>query len=454
MVYFVALALALWVAPRPVHAGNDDGILLGNDAALAGGAVVSSVNDGSALWYNPAGLALSNEDSVDVGASAFALRRYNMPGLIRADGGSGGDASFTEIVSIPSALTYVRRFGGGTVGGLALFASQVSDYTLRTSLTVPIAGVAADGTAFTVDGNIKVLITQEMARYHLAAGLATKLTPQLSFGFSLFGDYYDESGLSQASATYSVLQRPFGAQVDSTYVQRKVLGYHLRVGLIYQPLPALRLGLSIQSPGVYFYQTARVTAVLSETVPGANGDLELDAGSADESLSEAGVGLYSPVRVRFGGSYEVAGGTVSVEADVSSKLQEEDLGIDRKFVYNLRAGARFPVGKTMHLGAGLFTDLGAERTDQWGAGKLDFYGATVGGSYDNVRWLASDEKSAGPSARRAGLTFSSTVALRYAYGVGKLPGQSLRQPDYVAVTEAVDLKVHELTLHLGSGVYF
>ena len=140
---FRSLARPLWVAvllalPLRARAGNDDGILLGNDAALTAGAVVATVNDGSALWYNPAGLAMSTKDSIDVGASAFALRRYDMPGLIRADGGSGGDASFTEIVSIPSALTYVRRFSVNTVGGLALFASEVSDDSLRTSLTVPI----------------------------------------------------------------------------------------------------------------------------------------------------------------------------------------------------------------------------------------------------------------------------------------------------------------------------
>ncbi|MBM4363715.1 MAG: hypothetical protein FJ104_13625, partial [Deltaproteobacteria bacterium] len=48
----VAFALA-----GVAHAGNDEGFLLGNQAALAGGAVTSSVHEGSAVWYNPAGLA-------------------------------------------------------------------------------------------------------------------------------------------------------------------------------------------------------------------------------------------------------------------------------------------------------------------------------------------------------------------------------------------------------------
>jgi hypothetical protein len=453
MVVRIALVMGAWLAPLRAYAGNDDGILLGNDAALAGGAVVSSVNDGSALWYNPAGLALSNRDSVDVGASAFALRRYKMPGLISADGADQGDANFTEIVTIPSALTYVRRFGGGTVGGLALFASEVSDYALRTSLRVPI-GTVVEGTFISIDADFQLLLAQETARYHLAAGLATKLPRGFTFGASLFGDYYDESGLAQTSARYSFTGQPISAQVESTYAQSKVLGYHLRVGMMYQATAALRLGLSVQSPGVYFYRTTRVTAVASATNPDDAGDLQLESGSADESDSEVGVGLYSPVRVRFGGSYELLGGIVSLEGDVASKLTNQDLEVRRTFTWNVRAGARFPISKTMHVGAGLFTDRGSERTDQWGAGNIDFYGATIGGSYDNVRWLAPDEASVASPATRSGLTFSSTVALRYAYGVGKLPGQVLTAPNYTAETRAVELGVHEITLHLGSGVYF
>lgn len=448
------LLVSAHVAPARVLAGNDDGILLGNDAALMGGAVVSTVNDGSALWYNPAGLALASENSVDVGASAFALRRYNMPGLISADGGRGGDASFTEIVSIPSALTYVRRFSPRTVGGLALFASELSDYSLRTSLSVPIGAVTDAGTFFTIDGNIKLLLTQEAARYHLAGGLATSLPRGFSVGFSLFGDYYDESGLTQASSTYTVMGQPVTSRIDSAYAQTKVLGFHLRAGVVYQPSPLLKLGLSVQTPGVYFYQSGRITSVVSNTEPGADGNLLLETESSDVSASEVHLGLYSPVRLRFGGAYSIAGGTVTLEGDVQSKLSDSEIGIEREFVWNLRAGARYPVGKTLHVGAGFFTDRGSQRKDQWGAGAIDFYGATLGGQYDSVRWLASDEKAADGTPKRSGLTFSSTVALRYAYGSGKLPGQSLQAPDYTAVTQATDLTVHELTVHLGSGVYF
>lgn len=445
--------LCLSAMATVAKAGNDDGILLGNDAALTAGAVVASVNDGSALWYNPAGLALSDKESVDVGATAFALRRYNMPRLISADGGSGGNASFTEVVSIPSALTYVRRFNNDFVGGLGLFASQLDDYALRTSLKVPI-GTVVDGSFVSIDGDIKAILTNEAARYHLSAGLAGRLPRGFSIGASWLGDYYDESSLQQGSQTYSVFGKTVTQDANMAFVQTKILGFHFRGGVVYEPTSSVRLGLSIQSPGFYFYRSGRVTALATRVTPDASGNLQLETESADATLREVSLGVYSPLRVRLGGSLDVAGGTISLEGDVQSKLDNEELGVHRRASWNLRAGARFPISSTLHVGAGVFTDRGAERKDALGAGNIDYYGATFGGQYDNVRWLAGDDKPGAVPTKRAGLTFSSTVALRYAYGKGKLAGQSLQAPDFAAVPEAVSISAHELTLHLGSGVYF
>lgn len=437
-----AALLAVALLPARVRAGNDDSILLGNDAALVGGAVVSSVNDGSALWYNPAGLARAGRDSVDVGASAFALRRYRMPGLITADGGRGGDASFTEIVSIPSALTYVRRYGK-SVAGLGLFASQVGDYTLRASLNVPIGAV--------VDGQLRVLLNEERARYHLAGGWATRLPHGFGFGASLFGDYYDQSSFAQVSAQYAAASNPVGVAVSSAYTTSKALGLHLRVGMTYDPRPNLRFGLSVESPGVYFYRSTRETSIETQTALDEQGALQLATQSVDRSTSQGGLGLYTPVRVRIGGSGELAGASWSLEGDVQSRVHDTGIDVDRKFVWNLRAGSRFRLNERLQLGVGLFTDRGSDKTDQWGAGNSNFYGATVGGQYETVRWLASRD---GSGDKRAALTFSSTVALRYAVGFGKLPGERITMPDYESITRAVDITVQEITLHLGSGIYF
>jgi hypothetical protein len=431
------LTVLLVFTSTRARAGNDDEILLGNDAALMGGAVVAHVNDGSALWYNPAGLGRATRNSVDVGASAFTLRRYNYPSMIRVEDGSNGDASFTEFVTIPSALTYLRRFSSRVVGSLGLFASEFNDFTLRTAASLEAPGGEA---------RLSMLMTGEVARYHLMGGVGIRLPHGLTFGVALSGDYQSDSEVSHVAVTSQDGRETLYAFGNTEFAQYTTLGFHLRAGLTYEPRPWVRLGLSIETPGMYFYRSGRST----EFIIDASQEPELDAQNNDETERLLTLGLYAPVRMRFGAAFLVGGGVVSLEGDVSSKVHDSEVEIDRVLTWNLRAGARFPISERYRIGAGVFTDRAPERKDEVGAGRVDFYGGTVGVQYENVHLLAGKDREGQP---RGGLTFASTVALRYAYGSGKEYGIDI-DSDGDLSGRPVSMSIHEVTLHLGSGIYF
>ncbi len=69
-----ATALLTLSATHVAFAGNDDENLLGTEAALTGGAVTATVSDGSAVYYNPAGIAAGTQDKLDVSGSAYTAR--------------------------------------------------------------------------------------------------------------------------------------------------------------------------------------------------------------------------------------------------------------------------------------------------------------------------------------------------------------------------------------------
>src|SRR5688500_8250709 len=118
------LVLAAISSGAQAYAGNVEPVLVGREAVLTGGAVVATVTDAGAAWFNPAGLSTIRRSSVDVSADAFVLRIYRVPSLIEADLPDRRvalDIAHVEFLALPSALVIARKLSDEVTGALALF---------------------------------------------------------------------------------------------------------------------------------------------------------------------------------------------------------------------------------------------------------------------------------------------------------------------------------------------
>jgi hypothetical protein len=144
---------------------------------------------------------------------------------------------------------------------------------------------------------------------------------------------------------------------------------------------------------------------------------------------------------------------VRLSAEVRFTHAYEGL-FENVFQYNFRAGVAFHVGEHTELGFGFFTDRTPQIEAYAALALLDYYGGSVGMTFDTPVSLGRDDDEDGPRE----LVFRTTVAFRYAAGIGAGFGTqaNLGTEDGLLFdyTPPIDVLFHEVGLYLGSGLDF
>lgn len=434
--------LGLSLLPTAAQAGNDDELLLGNQAAILGGAVIATVNDSSATWYNPAGLGQVDRDQFDVSATAYTLRSYSAPKLLSTPSGAYKDGSVTEFVVAPTQIAYVRRLGSGTSLGFGYFVPKASNFVLRENLTDhdgnppsqwQLAAAGAD--------------TQHIG----AVALGTNVSPTVRVGGSLIGGYAASTGSASVFGSVSPDgEHPLGSSAVTSVATSSRFSLQIGMGVQWQVRPELTLGATLRTPELQLHASENNNYNLSGTLLTNLNDPRFGA-VAREDVRSVGLDVLKAGRGAVSVSYNYGSGWITAEADIQPGLHRERVDVNRKPVFNARLGWYHILSPAVSFGLGLFTD----RTPQAEAyslldGSGDFYGGTAGVELSNEHMLA-------PNERASSLTFKSVFALRYAFSSGQF-GRILGDPNSIVnepfKTEKGDIIIHELGLYVGGGLRF
>lgn len=428
------MVLVLLLFASTAHAGNDDGVLIGDDAALMGGAVTAIANNGAALWYNPAGIVGAEQNTLDVSGTAYNIRIHQTPRLLFSADGASADGTTTEFAIVPAAVTYVRALNARTRFGFGVFQPNASDYEIRSDLI----------TGGPIPSEWVLDVTERFSETHIALGVGHRVNDRFFFGVTLTGFYVSIRRAGQFAGVAIGDSTTFAA--FSGVRAASGLGASLGAGVQMMLHPKFRVGITLSSPSMLIQSSTRVEDVLSSSTGEPSGEV------IRETSSELGFTALFPARARIGLAYTDNHMTLSVDGDYQHRLTNQRASLRRQAVYNFRAGARFRVAQNLDFGFGLFTDRAnlREVTDFLDR-RLNFYGGTVGVSFEKIRRLDTDAESV------PRMFFGTTLALRYAYGHGRVGGLQV-DADFdnngVAEHVAVRQTAHELGVNVAARLRF
>jgi len=446
----LVLALSLLGAAE-ARAGNFDGAFAGDQASLSGGAVSATIAGAESVWINPAGLSRVEGNRIDVSGTIARVSFTHLEDALSLDAGPGQrfdeDLDSTDFTTIASAVAFARRLDPDFSMGLGLFTPESFEINQTQDLAATV-----------MDPSSRALLVTQSGSFHgvredfaAGGGAGLRLSPRVRLGAALFGTYRDMTNDAQVFVSNRDVETDAN-QLSVLGVQRSEFsgaGLMAVLGAQADVTDDLTLGLSLRSPEVLLWRTERTRDSTSVAVGSGGASNGATGDTQDQHIQAAQA---SAARIVAAGAVKLGAARISAELEVLPPFTSSAAGVEGDLTCNGRIGLLVPLGESVTLGAGLFTDLSPQSApDQFTQVSIDYYGVTLGLEYATRLTLAKEE---GAEASRA-VEFRTVLALRYAYGEGEGQGFEYApfEPDSLRSTR-VDVVAHELSVYIGGGVSF
>ncbi len=411
------LMAGLWFFALPAWAQlNYQPYPVGERSGGMGGAYTALANDEAGAFYNPAGTAFAEGDSLSLSTSFYGLITGTYAGAL----GAGHDFSYTNLNLFPTTASTLWHLGESSPGKPARWVLTFGIFSPGNYQLDQRADVNGGGTTLFLGITEKTLLP--------GISLAYRASERFSVGAAVFGQYHTLTERADLTDSRPSQQAGFNnfIQVTSSREQSN-LGVLGSLGARVALTESLFLGLCVRSPS---FELAGSGKSFTRAAFG-----NADTGSTNLLTSTDAVSTLRLIPARISvGLAEVKARQHALSMDVSvyapiayqsmSSLLKPEVNqfADHGLVVDLSVGGEYYVSPTLALRGGLYTDfapaaepspLNANSSEE----QVQFVGATFSGSVVSERT-------------------SSTLGLVAGLGLVHVLGLDLTQGRYDAVVSS------------------
>ncbi|RKY91372.1 MAG: hypothetical protein DRQ13_11515, partial [Ignavibacteriae bacterium] len=297
MIIFLTLSLLLTcnLFAQDAHYWN---IQYGTSSTLLGGAVIGSVSDLSATYYNPGAVALFEDANFILSARVYQLEKITVEDVA----GLGKELGYSTIVPSPSFVAFDLKFDflGDARLALSILTRQKMDFEFQTRLIDSLEIIETSPGKENFAGGIS--IQREFNEVWGGITYSTKLNDVIGFGATWYMAYRSQRSSGETIIQIMPAEGDIASYTDINNYRYTNLRSLIKFGMGINLQP-LTVGLTVTTPslnitgsgsvGTHFFLNG-----IDKDGDGTN-DNEFDSNYQDEIVSE----YKSSWAVGFGGGY-------------------------------------------------------------------------------------------------------------------------------------------------------
>ena len=292
-------------------------------STLMGGAVVSGVNDNSAVYYNPAALAMIDNPSLSIDANVYRIDKI----LIRNGAGDGVNLNSSQLSVYPQIISgMINLFKSGKVKlSYTMLTRNHSNILINTRYTgkqiYEIPGYPGlSSTSFVTAFDYVNQINEQW----FGIGAGYQATEKLGIGMSLFTSYRGQSyqltnyirEVSPVDSGYM-----YGNQTNDEAIKYYTLRLIAKFGLIYST-GNWKYGMTLTTPSIGIFGRGNIQRELSNIIISDNPGYTENNFIIGDRQTNIKAAYRHPVSIAMGLEYYTSKTRLSVSAEYFLKIKE------------------------------------------------------------------------------------------------------------------------------------